>query len=533
MSTFTGTLALVRLALRRDRLRLSVWVLALSGVVVAIASSLAELYGTQASRQQLAAGIGKNPAVVALYGPPFDLTSIGGLVAWRMGAVGAVIIPLMSLLTVVRHTRAEEEAGRLELVGAAVVGRRAALTAALLVAFGANLVLGLLLVASLVGLGLPVVGSTAIALSYCSAGLLFAGVAALAAQLTEGARAANGVAASVLGGFFLLRAAGDSAGADGLSWLSWLSPIGWTQQLRPFAHERWWVLGLVGALLVALVAASYVLVGRRDIGAGLLPSRLGPAQGAASLRSPLALAWRLQRASLAGWATAFAILGAVLGSIAQGINDLIGSSTQVKDLLDRFGGTGSIVDSYLATSMGIVGLLAAVYAVQAALRLRSEETSQRAEPVLATRVGRIRWAASHLIFAAVGTAVVLAAGGLAAGVVHGLRTGDLGGQLPRVFGGALVQLPAIWVLAGIAVVLFGLAPRLVQVSWGAVVVCVLLGQVGPLLSLSHWLMDASPFTHLPKLPGASLDTTPLVWLVGIAVAFTAAGLTGLRRRDIG
>src|SRR4029453_14007160 len=129
-------------------------------------------------------------------------------------------------------------------------------------------------------------------------------------------------------------------------------------------------------------------------------------------------------------------------------------------MLAQLGGSGSITDIYLAAVLSWLGMLAAGYAVQATLRLHSEEAELRAEQVLATAgsrvrwagshlpvvwggpgggelraeqglataVSRIRWAGSHLLVVAVGSAVVLATGGLVAGLAHGLRAGDLGGE---------------------------------------------------------------------------------------------------------
>jgi len=534
MSAVAGTAALARLALRRDRVMLPAWILVIAGLTATTASSFAQLYPTVEARQEFATGIGRNPSLFALYGRAFDLTSVGGLTAWRIGGFAAVLAALMSLFTVVRHTRAEEEAGRLELVGSGVVGRLAPLTAALLVAFGAGLILAALVAAGLIGVGLPAAGSFALGLAIATGGWMFAAVASTAAQLTESARAANGIAAAVLGLSYLLRAIGDTAGEH--SWLanlSWLSPIGWTQQVRPFVGERWWVFGLAAVFAAVLTAAAYRLVARRDLGAGLLPSRPGPAEAARTLRSPLALAWRLHRAALAGWVAGFAVLGAALGSIAAGVGDLVTDSPQLRDLLSRMGGGRGIVDTYLNATMGIVGVIAAVYTVQAGLRLRVEETSQRAEPVLATAVSRVRWALSHLTFAVLGTAALLGVAGLGAGFAHGLRTHDLGGQLPRLLGAALVELPAAWVLVGITAVLFGLVPRLSAGGWAAVLLFLLLGQFGPLLRLNQVIMDISPFTHVPKVLGGELTFAPLVWLAMLAGTLTAAGLVGFRHRDVG
>jgi ABC-2 type transport system permease protein len=179
-----------------------------------------------------------------------------------------------------------------------------------------------------------------------------------------------------------------------------------------------------------------------------------------------------------------------------------------------------------------MGVAASVYAIQAALRLRGEESGQRAEPVLAAAVGRIRWAWSHLVFAVAGPVVLLLLVGLTTGLVYGAHTGDMGKALGQLLGSALVQLPAVWLLAGIAVALFGLVPRLAAAAWGALVAFLVLTELGSALNLSRWVTDISPFSHVPKLPGGAFTATPLLWLVCVAVALTAVGLVALRSRDL-
>jgi ABC-2 type transport system permease protein len=180
-----------------------------------------------------------------------------------------------------------------------------------------------------------------------------------------------------------------------------------------------------------------------------------------------------------------------------------------------------------------LGVPAAAYGMAAALRPRTEESEQRAELVLATPAGRVRWVAGHVVIAAAGPAVLLGAAGLTAGLAYGLRTGDVGSELPRLLGAALAQVPAAWLMAGVAVALFGLAPRMAaSAGWAALGVIALLTLVGPTLRLPQWVMDISPFTHLPKLPGGSFTVSPLLWLAGVAVVLAVAGLAGLRRRDL-
>jgi ABC-2 type transport system permease protein len=184
--------------------------------------------------------------------------------------------------------------------------------------------------------------------------------------------------------------------------------------------------------------------------------------------------------------------------------------------------------------MSIFGLVAAGYAISVVLRLRSEETTQHAEPVLAASVSRLGWAGSQLIVAVAGSALVLAAAGLGTGLADGLSAGDAGTQVPRLLAAALAQLPAALAVAGVAVLLFGLLPRsCVGGGWAALALSAIILLLGPTLRLAQWFQDISPFTHVPKLPGGTGSTVPLAWLALIAVALAAAGLGGLRRRDIG
>jgi len=532
-----NTGALARLAFRRDRIMLPAWVYVITAAIASNSYSLNKLYPTAAARADLVASGGQNPALVFLYGRLWG-DSLGAVSAWRYGVWAAIFAALMSIFLVVRHTRADEEAGRLELVGSAAVGRLAALTAGLLVALAANVVLAVLLVVVLVVLGLPVAGSVAFALVITTCGLAFAAIAALAAQLAAGARAARGIAIGVLGAAYLLRAVGDASGAGGVSWLTWLSPLGWTEMLRPYTEDRWWVLALPLALTAAATAGAYVLVVLRDHGAGLLPDRPGSATASAFLRSSFGLAWRLQRGTLYGWAAGFAFTFAASGAAAKGIGSLLGGSSQLRNAFTRLGGQAGITDAYLAAIMSLAGLAAAAYATSAVLRLRAEETGGQAEPLLATAIGRTRWGLSHIAVAVAGTAVLLAVAGVAAGLGYGLRTGSAGPEVARLLGAGLAQLPASLVVAGAAVVLFGLAPRAsVAGAWTVVGVLVLIALFGQVLRLSQPILDVSPFTHVPKLPGAAVTVhttgAPLLWLSLAVVALVATGLAALRRRDIG
>ncbi|HTV99559.1 MAG TPA: ABC transporter permease [Streptosporangiaceae bacterium] len=533
MSSLAGLRDLIRLAARRDRIMLVAWVYVLTILVVSTGYSLKGLYKTEASREALASGIGHNAATLALAGPLYN-DSLGALAAYKVGTATALAAGLMGIFIVIRHTRADEEAGRLELVGSTAVGRHTALAVGLVLAAVANAVLALLIFAGCCVVGLGAGGSAALGLAIGTCGLFFAAVAAVAAQVSASARGARGIAIFVLVAAYLIMSAGAAAGHGGGRWLLWASPVGWVTQVRAYAGDSWPVLALPVAAAAAVAAGAALLASRRDLGASLVPPRPGPAAAAGSLRSPLALAWRLNRAALAGWVAGALVYGAALGSIAHNIGSLLGSGAGVRTAITRLGGQSGLSDAYLATMMSIFGLVAAGYAISVVLRMWSDEAGDRAEPLLATAVSRLSWAASQLFIAVAGSVLVLGAAGLGAGLTSGLRGADVGSQVTRLLGAALAQLPAALVVAGVAAALFGLLPRsCVAGGWTALALAAVILLLGPTLRLAQWVQDISPFSHVPKLPGGSGSPAALAWLALIAVALGASGLLGLRRRDIG
>jgi polyether ionophore transport system permease protein len=533
MNGLTGTGALVRLILRRDRVLLPIWMLFMSLLPLSLASGTNALYHTDAERQGYINSLGTSPLLIMFYGEQPSQPSLGALIFWR-AATGMLIMALIGLLFVIRHTRVEEEAGRRELIGSTVVGRHANLAAALTAITGASLVVGVLVALGMMSQQTPADGAFAMGLAWAAAAIVFGAIGAVTAQVTEGAGAARGIGIGIVGLAFGLRATADINSDKGnLDWLSWISPLGWSYEVKAYTGNRWWVFGLAAVFTLAMAYLAAALSARRDVGAGLLPPRLGPAEAGPGLRSPLALAWRLHRGALIAWTVGMAVFGVLLGASAKVAVDLLKDNPQLKEIFSRIGGGAGLADIMISSGLGLCAIAVAAYAIGAALKLRTEEASLRGEPLLATAVSRSGWAASHLTFAVLGPAVVMAATGLGVGLMHGADTGDIGREVPRALAGAMVQLPAIWVLVALTVAVFGVMPRLSPaIGWGALSLCLLLGQVGALLRLSQTALDVSPFTHTPKVPGGDFTATPLVILTGLAVVLAAAGFAAFRRRGI-
>ncbi len=523
----TGAGGLLRFMLRRERIGLPWWLLGATLLVLVQSTQSQRLYDSPEALERLRQTIGANTAVIAMSGPTRLLESIGGEVVFEIFAFVAIVVALMNMFLVGRHTRAEEETGRAELIRSARVGRQAPLAAALALAGLADLAVGVLVFAAAAGTGLPVGGSVLFGAAIAAVGLTFAAVTAAAAQVFSNARAVYGAVGLVLGAAYVLRAAGDVG--DGA--LSWASPIGWGQRTFPYTGDRWWPLLLSLGASALLVAAAVAMLRRRDFGAGLVPARPGRARAGRSLRNAYALAWRLQRGSLAGWTVALGLLGVAYGSIADTIEQFIRDNPEVAEFLP--GGAADVVDAYLALTVGLSALIAAAYGVASALRIRAEELSGRAEPVLATATSRLTWLAGHLSVSLTGSALGLLVFGLGEGLAYGLTVSDPG-QVPRLAGVALAYLPAVWLIVAVVVLTLGWAPRpSAALGWAAIGYCAVVALFADSFRLPGWVQRASPFAHTPQVPLADLTLTPLIVIVVLAVVATGAGYAGLRRRDVG
>ncbi|MEV0547325.1 ABC transporter permease [Nocardia salmonicida] len=523
---FAGTGQMLRLYLRRDRVVAPLWSLLIGLMPALQIVSIKDIYTTGEQLDNFAATTAASPALVAMYGPVFS-SALGSIGTWKAGAMYAMIA-IAAVLTVIRHTRVEEETGRAELVGATSIGRFAGLTGALLLTYGASVVAGIACAASLMATDLPVAGSVAFGAALAASGVVWGAVAAVAAQVSTGARLARGIALGALGAAFAVRAVGDA----GNGVLSWFSPLGWCLQIRPFADERWWVLVPLAALGAGATLLAYRLLRTRDIGAGLLAERPGPAVGGTALSGPVGLAWRLQRGSLIAWTTGFALYGLLIGGAVNSIGGMLDDSGTLQDVVTSLGGSTDLEKSFIAYAVTMLAAAAAAYSVSAVLRLHEEENSGRAETVLAAAVGRVRYASSHLLFAMGGPAVALLAAGLAIGIVWGATDGDLPGKVGESVGAVAVQLPAVWVITAVAMLLFGALPKYAALAWGVLSAMIVIFLLGSLGSFPQWILDLVPFIHPPKLPGAAFDLVPIAYLIALAGAGILVGLMAFRRRDL-
>jgi len=529
ISPLAGLATMLRFILRRDRIRLPVWIGAHGLLVLYIGSALPQL----APDKQDLAGMTtllSQPVGRMFTGPAFGLDNP---TYERFFAAGYapylfILAALMSIFLVTRHTRGEEQSGRAELVRASVTGRHTMLTATLLIVGAANIVAAGVVTDLTIGLGYPIMGSVLVGLATGLTGMVFAGITAITVQISEFSRSSAGIAGAVLGITFLLRATGDMVEVGG-SGLSWTSPLGWAAQTAPYVHDRWAPLILSVALAAVTIALGFVLQAKRDFGASLMPPRPGKVRGHPRLGHPFGLAARLHRSGFLGWGVGIMALGVVDGLFTQAMLD---AGKDMPPELRKVFGSDQLLDGYMGFLGSFVSILVAAYVVFAMQTLRTEETTGRADTVLATAVGRSGWLGTHVAVIAIGASLIMLITGLGTGLAAAGVTGDAG-LITDVVLSHLAVLPAVLAVLGITAGFFGLLPRFMAiVGWLLVALCGIVDLFADLLDLPNWFRTLSPLWHLATVPVEAFQSAPFVGLVGIAILAFGVGLAGFYRREI-
>lgn len=525
----TGYIIMVRFILRRNWLRMLIWLVVLAGMVVLVIDSQRELFPTQADRDAYAQ-VANTPAIAALTGLPYAAGTLGGILNIKLWMTVAVALSFAVIFMVTRNGRAEEEAGRTEILRAGVLGHHAYSLANWSVFSAFAVLVGLACAGAAISQGLPADGSLLVGASFSGAALVFLGVSAVAGQLTRTSGGANGLASTVLGISYLVRAVADlQADGDQASWLTWFSPIGWAQQTRSFGENEWWPLVLCLAAAVILAWVALALERARDLGAGLISERVGPRNASVFLRTQTGLTMRLQRGSIIGWTLGIIAFALFFGGVATAMADLLSDDNPIAQAF--LGGSKDILEGLLGFFLMANALLVAAFVLQSMDSIRAEESAGRVEMQWSSAISRIRWAAARMVVPAVGSLVLLAVSGAAIGVTFGAAIGEPG-QAGRFAWASVAYWPPALLVLGVVVLCAALIPRAAAaVTWALFAVSVLLSMFGELFNLPDWVVDNTPFRTIPML-GADLTALPFLVITGLAVVTGGVGLWVLRNRDM-
>ncbi|MFB1050239.1 ABC transporter permease [Paraliobacillus sp. JSM ZJ581] len=521
---------LVQFLIKRERMKLLIWVLSFLIVTISTAVSLSGLYQSDIERQTMAETM-KNPAMSALVGQGYGLENYtnGAMMAHQMLLMTAVVVAIMNILLVVRLTRADEEDGQLEMLRALPIGRLAPTNAVMFIVLGTNIFLSLVIAAGLAILGIESIdlaGSLLYGVVLGVTGIFFAAVTMLFAQLSDNARGTMMLSFTVLGIAYFIRAVGDA----GNTTVSWFSPLGWILGTEVYVNNYWWPILLTLFIGSCIFLLALYLNHVRDIGAGLLPSRRGKKHASRLLQTPIGLSLRLQRTPIIAWLVGVFVIGASYGSVLGDLGTFFEQNDMIRQMLASDENI-SLTEQFLSMLMVVMAIMATIPVIMSILKIRGEEKKQRTEHLLARDISRKKLLLSYVIIAFVISFLMLLVSviGLAS---TGLAVLEIDTTFSILVKAMLVYLPALWVILGVAVFIFGVTPRFTSFSWFYLLFTFVVVYLGELLEFPEWISNLSPFAHIPELPVDELTFTPLITLTIIAIALTVVGFFGYQKRDI-
>lgn len=527
---FTGTGKLIAFIIRRDRLRIPIWIISLALITFATALSLTDLYATPADRQVIAETM-NNPAMTAMIGQGYGIKNytIGAMLAHQLLLFSAIAVAIMNILSVVRYTRADEEDGRLELIRSFPIGRLANINAGVIVSILTNIILAIIIGFGLVALKIESIdlnGSLIYGGALAATGIFFTALTAMLAQISQNTRNAIGLSLGSLILFYIIRALGDVSE----SIMAWFSPLGWVLSTEVFVNNYSLPLILSVSVSLIIIAFTYYLNSIRDLDAAFLSSKPGKNNASPLLLSPLGLAFRLQRTGLIAWAIGILIVGIMYGSILGDLESFFESIDIMEKMLPAVEGF-SLTEQFVTLLTSVMAMISTVPVLMVILKLYSEEKKNQTELLLSRAVSRTQLILSYLIIA-IFTAFVMLSLAMIGLWSTGLVVMDNPIHFSTFYGGGMAYLPAILIMIGITLLLIGLTPRLASLIWGYLIYSFIVLYLGGLLDFPDWMNTLSPFGYIPTVPTQEVNFLKMCLITLVGIIIIVIGFISYRKRDI-
>jgi len=519
---------------KRDRWNLILWFIGLIILNVAVAGAFGEMFQTQDELMSMVATFA-NPAIIAMVGPIYSY-SIAGIFTQSMLVFVAISVAIMNIFMVSRHTRADEEEGRLEVLRSLPIGRVTILKSVLLNSVIINIILALV-----IGLS---VGATQMESGYLGSGIsnfmgaiiygailgatgfVFAAFTALFVQLSENNRSVLSYSFMFLGVMYLLRAIGDM----NIEILSIISPLGIGFRAQPFVGNYIWPIFIliITSIIVSLLAIY--LNGIRDLGAGFIAQKPGNEKGNFLLKSQFGLAFKLTKGSLIGWAITTFVLGASYGSVFGDIETFINSNDIFRQLFAGIEGQ-DLTLGFMSFIVVVMAIVCTIPVITSVYKVKGEENKNRLEHILGRSISRTKIIISYTIVSIIKAPIMLFLVGFGLYVASFSVMDD---PLPfkSLTRAVMAYLPALWMFTGLAALIVGLLPKLTGIIWAYLGYSLVTAYFGQLLELPEIMNKLTPFGHIPTYPLEIINLEPLVIITIISILLVVGGVFGYRKRDI-
>ncbi len=512
-----------RVQLKTGWKALGIWIIAVAAMMWLTAKSISDLYDTPIEIERYASTVGSGAAVRMFNGLVAGMDTIGGIFAAEFAFVAAFGTSLMGLALVSRSTRREEESGRLELLLASPIGRRAPLWSAVTITFVALVLAGLGSSLFMIAYGSDAAGSVMYGLALAALGAVFAGATAIIAQLVGHSRTVWGIGIAAIVVSYLWR----GLAAVYESPLIWVVPHGWFDKVAAFGDTQIWVLVMMVVVAIVLAGVGIRLNALRDLSDAFIPARPARQSMSPFYRRPVGIAITVMRNSIIGFGVIAVVMLGTYGAVSQQVLDAI---EQTPDLKIYFG-EGGVLPEVVAMFSIMGAIVATAFLIQALGTLRREETTFRAELLLSGEVSRSQWMRSFVGVAVVGTVIVTVLGGLAMSAAIQLTTGQSDVALDAIWTSAVLLIPTL-AFGALWLALYGIRPGWASAVWGVMGVTAVLSYMGPGLKLPDAIVDILPYRALGKVPVESINLGRAGLVIVGIVIMVVIGFIGFRRRNI-
>ncbi|MCF7924293.1 MAG: ABC-2 transporter permease [Candidatus Izimaplasma sp.] len=526
---FSNTKKLTIFFLKRDRIKIPIWILSITALTLIVAGALPNLFSDLEDLQAIAIMM-ENPAMVSMFGPAYGVENYdyGAVMANMMIIMTAVIVGVMAIMIVASHTRGDEEEGRLEMIRSLPVGRAATLAATFISMFITFLALALIN-----GFGLYILniesmdfnGSMLYGFGIGMIGFMFSAITAVFAQLTQNHRGTLGYSFAILGIGYVVRGIGDISFEP----LAWITPLKWMSYTQVYVNDIWWPILLIILVSILLYGLAFYLSSIRDLDAGFIQAKAGKDKASKYFKSPLALAIKISKTMIIGWLIALFILGASYGSIFGDVEYFLETNDMYQQLLPNISGV-SLTEQFLSVIIIVCSIAATIPGLLAIIKLNSEEKKKRMEVIISTPTSRHMIIIQYLVFAMILTLISLLITGFGLWVaIYSVMDNPI--ALGVVIKGIIIYLPASFIMIGLSAILIGYLPKFTSITWYYLVIAFFFVYLGSLLQLPEWMINISIFAHIPQVPIETINYLILFVMLAISIIMMGIGIYGYKRRD--
>lgn len=532
MAQYTQTLMLLKANLKRDWLKIMVWLIGLAGLFVAVAAKFEGIYGTAGQIATIAQTL-KSQAMVSLFGP-LTATHLNTAIifASEMMVFWGIFMVIFNFSLSVGVTRSQEESGLTEMIlGGHPVGRLAPLGAAALELLIANGLFVFITGAGMMAADMPgsqFIGNWLFALTLGVVGLLFGVISLVFAQLVADSHNVSLYNYAFFGIAYLIRMMTDVANPD----FTWLSPFGWIEKVGVYTKNNWLPVVLMVGLSILAFGGATLLNRNRDIGTGVVQVR-GGRRTSRFLYGPATLLIWNQKATSLFWIVGMAVLGASYGSVFNSIGKIVNESPVVRQVIGQ-SGVQHLARNQLLSFIGILGIIFGVLAViggaMVITRLYTAERRGYLQLIQTKPLRRSALLGTYTLYGfSLAVVILLVALMATMGAGNAVLKQPLAVKFFwRTF---MAMLPPLILFIGFLIALIGVLPKWHSLVWGLLGAAFVISYFGRLIKLPTWAMKVSPFYWFREVPLHHIAGTPVIWMLGMAAVLIVIGMVGYCRRD--